>query len=318
MTTMIKERLGLLFVLVGPGGVGKNTLMNKVLKRLESLEQLPTATTRPIRPTEKEGREHDFYTLEAFQHLIDTDALIEYQEVRPRQFYGVPRKTVEDAINEDRDMIADIEVLGASILGKHYAENTIQIFIAPTTMLRLETQMRERGTDEATIRDRMQRAQMEMTYAPQTDHLIVNDNLDHATDELYRIITAYQNDRIPPKTIETSYSVAVLPYGKNMILRQRNDQHLLSAPLTKGTKPLDLARRLIQEQFDFGINESRWSKGIQTENIQIPYLNPVYTTMPDRYHITYHYGYALDNQIPVNQAWEWVVPSANLRTNNPK
>ena len=63
--TISKERLGMLFILVGPGGAGKNTLMNIVLDKLGNLRQLPTATTRPIRPNEKEGREHNFYTIEA-------------------------------------------------------------------------------------------------------------------------------------------------------------------------------------------------------------------------------------------------------------
>src|SRR5215207_177578 len=104
---MLNENgLGLLFTLVAPAGAGKNSLMNIALERSTALRQLPTATTRALRAGEQQGREHLFIDREDFQHMIKTDALLEWQEVHGR-LYGVPRQTVEDAIIQETDMIAD-------------------------------------------------------------------------------------------------------------------------------------------------------------------------------------------------------------------
>ncbi len=118
------EHWGLLFVIVGPAGVGKNALMNSVLDRVSDLRQLPTATTRGIRPDEQAGREHLFVSVGEFQRMIADNELLENQEVHGN-FYGVPRLTVEQAIAQEHDLIADIDVLGATALHNNFPDHTV-------------------------------------------------------------------------------------------------------------------------------------------------------------------------------------------------
>lgn len=199
--TLTAKQLGLLFILVGPTGAGKNTLMNGVLNRLADLKQLPTATTRPIRPTEKEGREHHFVTLQTFQQMIDNNALLEWQEVHGRH-YGVPRKTVADSINALQDRIADVDILGALRVQAAFPNNVILIFVQPgssenpnETIAIIRERLQQRGETAEEIAKRLERVSMEMSYAPQCDYLIENDDQDDATFTLHAIITAERSRR---------------------------------------------------------------------------------------------------------------------------
>lgn len=199
---------GLLFVLVGPPGVGKNAMMNAVLSQISSLRQLPTATTRPIRSNEQEGREHLFVSPVEFQHMIDQGDLIEWQVVHGHQ-YGTPRSTVQQAMATGEDLIADIEVLGATYLRSAFPDNVILIFVQPPSVTELIHRMHNRGETETEIQKRMQRVEMEMRYAPECDYLITNDAVERASDILRGIILA-EYSRRDLKRLQTS-SVAPTP-----------------------------------------------------------------------------------------------------------
>jgi guanylate kinase len=168
--------------------------MNAVLERVQDLKQLPTATTRRIRPSERDGREHLFITRGEFQHMIDNDTLIEHQLVHG-ELYGVPRAAVEQAVSSGQDLIADIEVLGAAELRRIYPENAILIFIQPPSISDLEARMRTRGETEAEIAKRMKRVNMEMDFAPSCDYLITNEDLNSASEILYGIVLAERSRR---------------------------------------------------------------------------------------------------------------------------
>jgi guanylate kinase len=193
--TVTDTKLGLLFVLIGPGGAGKNALMNEVISRLVGLRQLPTATTRPIRPNEQQGREHLFVDEVEFRRMARDGELLEWQEVHPGRFYGVPRATVEDALTAGEDLIADIEIAGAEILRANYPDNAILIFIAPPSMEVLRERMQERGENDAEIAKRMARAETEMGFRSRADYVIVNDVLGEAIDSLYRLISQAMEER---------------------------------------------------------------------------------------------------------------------------
>jgi guanylate kinase len=179
---------GKIFVLVGPGGVGKNTLMQMILPRLDNLSQLATATTRLRRPYELEGREHLFMALEDFQALIESDGLVEYTEVHPGKYYGVPRAPLEAAFSEGQDLIADIEIAGAARIKAAYPDNSVLVFIAPPSIDVLEARMRDRGEDEKGIQDRLNRTDSEMAFRGECDMVIVNDDREVAAQELYAYI----------------------------------------------------------------------------------------------------------------------------------
>ncbi|MEM6284124.1 MAG: guanylate kinase [Chloroflexota bacterium] len=196
--TVSEKRLGLLFILVGPTGAGKNTLMNRVIPQLNNLQQLPTATSRAIRENEQEGREHHFVTEAAFRQMIANDELLEWQNVHGR-LYGVPRGTVEHLINNELDRIADIDVLGALTVKALYPDNTIIIFVQPGARDDVETTIRERllarHEPEHEIENRLRRVKMEMSYAPQCDYLIINEDREEAVHTLHSIIIAERSRR---------------------------------------------------------------------------------------------------------------------------
>ncbi len=186
---------GLLYVLVGPSGVGKNTLMKAAMAHFPGLKQLPTATTRQQRAGEQEGREHFFVTRPQFEHMIERGELLEWQIVHGEQ-YGIPRRAIEEGLNSQNDLIADIEVLGASILRREYPGSAVLVFVTPPDKPALEQRIRARGgVDEEEIARRLHRANFEMLFAPQCDYLIINADVDRACQELIGIIYAEQSRR---------------------------------------------------------------------------------------------------------------------------
>jgi len=183
---------GLLFVMVGPAGAGKNAIMNEVLRQLSDLRQVPTATTRPMRDTEVQGREHLFVS-EAEFHKLE---LIESKTIH-NHLYGTPRATIENAMHEGRDLIADIDVLGATDLHHTYPNNTILVFIQPPSVDDLIKRMSIRGESQEEIDTRLKRVEMEMQYAPQCDYLITNyqNQLSQSSAILYGIVLAERSRR---------------------------------------------------------------------------------------------------------------------------
>jgi guanylate kinase len=178
-----------MFVLVGPAGVGKNTIMGGVKARLPQLEQLPTITTRQPRPTEKEGREHFFVDQDAFQKMVADEALIEYQEVYPGKFYGTPSAGMQAALDDGKTMIADIDVVGAGKLKAAFPDRVVLIFVMPPDKDDLEERLRARGNmSEEEIATRLKRASLELSYAGQADYRIVNDTLERSVEDACAII----------------------------------------------------------------------------------------------------------------------------------
>lgn len=182
---------GLLFVLVGPSGVGKNTIMKPVMELIPQLRQMPTATTRAIRASEQQGREHWFVSSEMFQAMIDAHAFVEYQEVDPGKFYGTPRHEIEDVLRDQHEMlIADIEVNGAEALKSAFPEHVILIYIQPPSVESLNVRLHQRGgMSEEEIQTRLARAVRELAFAEKCDYRVVNNNLEQSVSEVARIIT---------------------------------------------------------------------------------------------------------------------------------
>lgn len=185
--TVTQGYRGLLFTMVGPAGAGKNTVMREVIRTLPGLRQLPTATTRAMRPTEAEGREHYFIGVPEFTALRENGKLLEHQQVHGN-WYGIARDPLEAALAAGETMIADIDMFGAQAARTNFPRNTVLIFIAPPSIPVLTSRMHERGESEAEIALRMLRVQGEMAFAPECDYVIVNDSLPQATSALLDII----------------------------------------------------------------------------------------------------------------------------------
>src|SRR5579871_2392976 len=171
-----RQRPGLLFTLVGPAGAGKNRLMRYVLERTP-VTQFPTATTRPIRSGEQNGREHLFVSLTEFQHMIETDELLEHQVIHGN-LYGMPRSAVEKAINDGHSLIADIEYLGAARARAIYPDNAVSIFIQTPSIGTLIDRMYERHETTAEIGKRLLRVPKELDYARECNYRILNDTFE--------------------------------------------------------------------------------------------------------------------------------------------
>jgi guanylate kinase len=180
---------GLLFLLVGPSGAGKNTLLNRVLEQITDCAQMPTATTRASRLGEIEGQHHFFLTDDRFDQLAAQNAFVEWQFVHSRR-YGTLKSTVEGGFRDGICYIADVEVLGAELLKKQYPDNVILIFITPSSLADLEQRIKARGAITAEeMRERLQRAQIELPFQSKCDYVVINDDLEVATKELIKIIS---------------------------------------------------------------------------------------------------------------------------------
>ena len=156
---------GKLFVISGPSGVGKSTILKELLQRQEDIYFSVSATTRKPRPGEVDGVHYHFHTPEDFQQLIEEEALLEWAEY-VGNFYGTPAKYVDEAMEEGRDVILDIEVQGAGKVAEKRPE-AVRIFIAPPSWQELERRLTERGTD----------APEKIAWNGRGKNLIVPDNM---------------------------------------------------------------------------------------------------------------------------------------------
>jgi guanylate kinase len=180
---------GLLLVLSGPSGVGKGTVCKALRERMPNLVYSVSATTRAPRAGEVEGVNYFFKTKEEFRQMIERDELLEWAEY-VGNYYGTPRKFVEETIADGRDVILEIEVQGALQVKKKFPQG-IFLFLAPPDLAELENRIVGRGTEtEQTIRHRMEVARSEIELMDHYDYVVVNDVIECACDRIQAIITA--------------------------------------------------------------------------------------------------------------------------------
>lgn len=298
---MSEKRQGLLFVLIGPPGAGKNALMNDALARDAHLRQLATATTRGIRPTEQQGREHLFTDTATFRTMIDNGELLEWQQVHGN-LYGIPRRTLEDAFAEGQDLTADIDVLGATYIRSLYPNNVVLVFIAPPDIATLETRMRTRGEPETEIATRMKRVTMEMTYAPLCDYVIVNDDLAQAATTFCTIIEAERQRQMRHENRTFDYRVSVIPLYQDETLLNPDNRFPEDTP-RYGEMPHQTAIRLMQQVF----------------HVEHPSVDSLFEAAPhagsfvppvmvegDGQRIHFTYAYLLSERITPPLDWRWL------------
>ncbi|MFZ5774833.1 MAG: guanylate kinase [Thermodesulfobacteriota bacterium] len=180
---------GTLFVISAPSGAGKTTLLKRLLDQVRNLSFSVSHTTRQPRTGEENGRDYHFVDRPTFEAMRESGDFLEWAEVHGN-LYGTSRRAVADQLAQGRDVFLDIDVQGASQL--RASENgAVFLFIAPPSRQILEQRLRGRGTDsEETIRLRLDNAQREMAEAPRYDYLIINDELESATEMLRSVILA--------------------------------------------------------------------------------------------------------------------------------
>jgi guanylate kinase len=177
------------FVITGPSGVGKGTLIRELLRRVPNLTLSVSATTREAREGEEDGRDYHFLSVQEFERRMEADDFLEFASYSGNR-YGTLRSEVERCLSSGRSVVLEIEVQGAQQV-RAARPDSVQIFIAPPDPEALRERLRSRGTDSAdAIDSRLETAELELAVQGDFDHRIVNDDLARATAELEEIVRA--------------------------------------------------------------------------------------------------------------------------------
>lgn len=184
------EDKGLLLIISGFSGTGKGTVISRLLEKYNEKYALSvSATTRKPREGEVDGRDYFFKTRDEFEEMIANEELIEHA-CYVDNYYGTPKKYVEDRLDEGKNVILEIEIQGALDVKRLFPESVL-IFLFPPSVTELERRLRERGTEtEEVISARMDRAAKEVESAYNYDYIVINDELEACTETIHSLIRA--------------------------------------------------------------------------------------------------------------------------------
>jgi guanylate kinase len=183
------QRRGLLFILSSPSGTGKTTISHMLLERDDGIGLSVSATTRPIRAGEGNGRDYHFVSNEEFDALIAKGAFLEWAHVFGHR-YGTLKSEVIKQIEGGRDVLLDIDWQGTQQL-KQVDPDIVRVFILPPSMAELERRLRSRGTDsDAVIAGRMARSAVEISHWAEYDYVLINDDAQHCLKLVHTILKA--------------------------------------------------------------------------------------------------------------------------------
>ena len=190
---------GVAFVVCGPSGAGKNSVIERVMDVLPGLSYSVSFTTRPRRSDEVDGRDYHFITDAEFKRLVEENEVVEHVTYLGHQ-YGTSRDQIKSVFAEGRDVILNIDVNGARALMERGLSDfsVVYVFLTPSSLQILGTRLRERGTEtDQQIESRLSVAAEEMKSMPLFEYLVINDDLDTAVDELRSIVVAERCRLIP-------------------------------------------------------------------------------------------------------------------------
>lgn len=182
-------RRGKTFIICGPSGVGKGTVVARLLASDPTLYFSVSATTRAPRNGEVDGVHYHFLSREQFQQWIAEDAFLEHAEF-VGNYYGTPKKYVDAAMERGRDVLLDIEIQGAEQVHRQRPE-VVRIYVAPPSWAELERRLIGRGTEDMEkVRSRLERGKQEFAAASSFDYFVINDTVDNAVTEIRAIMLA--------------------------------------------------------------------------------------------------------------------------------
>ena len=186
---------GRLYILSGPAGVGKGTVLRRVFEKLDNIAYSVSCTTRAPRPGEKDGVNYVFMDETSFKKMVSEERFLEWSNVHGH-FYGTRKDIVEDTLNSCRDVLLEIDVQGASQVKKKMPE-AVMIFIQPPSFEELIRRLKKRGTEgPEELELRICNAREEMSHAGEYEHMIINDRVDKAAEDLIRIVKKYREGSI--------------------------------------------------------------------------------------------------------------------------
>ncbi len=180
---------GKIFVISGPSGVGKGTVVEQVLKKVDNIYLSVSATTRQMREGEKEGVNYFFKTKKEFQEMINSEQFLEWAEFAG-DFYGSPKFNINNYLSCGKDVILEIEIQGAKQI-KEKCPDSVLIFLAPPSFEALEERLIKRQTESIDkVKIRLKKAKQEMNETKLFHYLVVNDDLKEAVDDVIGVIRA--------------------------------------------------------------------------------------------------------------------------------
>ena len=182
---------GKMLIVSAPSGSGKSTIVNWLMKEHPELKLYfsISCTSRAPRGTEQNGVEYIFISPEEFRKKIANNEFLEYEEVYENRFYGTLKAQVERQREQGQNVVFDVDVKGGVNIKKYYGDEALSLFIQPPSVEELRRRLEGRGTDTPeAIEQRLAKAEYELTFAPQFDAIIVNDDLEKAKQEALRIV----------------------------------------------------------------------------------------------------------------------------------
>ncbi|OFY67103.1 MAG: guanylate kinase [Bacteroidetes bacterium RBG_13_42_15] len=183
---------GKLVIISAPSGAGKTTIVNHLLRKGLGLEFSISATTRRPRGKEKTGKEYYFISITDFKERIRNKEFVEWEEVYKDQFYGTLRSEIDRIWSEKKHVLFDVDVRGGINLKSIFGHQAISVFIMPPSVNELEKRLLGRATDDPSkIKIRLGKAIEEMKLADQFDHIVINENLEQAQNNVYQMVKSF-------------------------------------------------------------------------------------------------------------------------------
>jgi guanylate kinase len=182
-------------IISAPSGAGKTTIVRHLLGISDfRLSFSVSACTRPMRNGEVDGRDYHFLTVARFKDLIDENAFVEWEEVYKNNYYGTLKSEVERIWDLDRHVLFDVDVMGGLSLKSKFADQALAVFIMPPSVEVLKQRLESRGTEpEDKIRNRINKASLEIKYARKFDMIVINDKLEDALKETEKLVSDFLN-----------------------------------------------------------------------------------------------------------------------------
>ena len=195
-TPLLGRGRGRLIIFSAPSGSGKSTIVQWLMKEHPELKLYfsISCTSRAPRGTEQNGVEYFFLTPEEFKAKIQNDEFLEYEEVYQDRFYGTLKAQVERQREAGQNVVFDVDVKGGVNIKKYYGDDALSLFIQPPSVEELRRRLVGRATDTPeAIEQRLAKAEYEMTFAPQFDSIVINDNLEEAKEQTLELISSFLN-----------------------------------------------------------------------------------------------------------------------------
>lgn len=184
------SRRGMMLVLSSPSGAGKTSISRRLLAEEEGIVMSVSATTRPPRPGEVDGKDYYFYSPEIFSTMVAEGGFLEHATVFDNS-YGTPKKPVWEALESGRDVLFDVDWQGTRKLRENAREHLVSVFILPPSIEELESRLKGRGQDsDEVVAGRMARAKSEMSHYEEYDYIVVNADLDKSVESVKSILRA--------------------------------------------------------------------------------------------------------------------------------